>query len=84
MPDAERDDREPLELRVAEDLDARVRAPRVERAADEVVLAPPDLLGADRLLEREHEPGADRLDDRGRAALLADLRLRVVRVAASG
>ena len=35
-------------------------------------LAPADLLGADRLLEREHEPGADRLDDRRRARLLAD------------
>ena len=33
------------------------------------------------LLEREHEPGADRLDDRRRAALLADLRVRVVGVA---
>ena len=28
---------------------------------------------ADRVLELEHEPGADRLDDRGRAALLAVL-----------
>ena len=35
---------------------------------------------ADRLLEREHEPGADRLDDRRRAALLADRRLGVVGV----
>ena len=48
------------------------------------VLAPADLVGADRLLEREHEPGADRLDDRRRAGLLADRRVRVVRVAASG
>ena len=32
------------------------------------------------LLEREHEPGANRLDDRRRAALLADLRVRVVGV----
>ena len=42
-------------------------APRRERPAGEVALAPADLLGADRLLEREHEPGADRLDDRRRA-----------------
>ena len=35
---------------------------------------------ADRFLEREHEPGADRLDDRRRARLLADRWVRVVAV----
>ena len=30
-----------------------------------LVFPAPDLLGADRLLEREHEPGADRLHDPG-------------------
>ena len=74
VADAERHDREPLERRVAEDAEVRVLAPRGERAAGEGALAPPDLLRADRLLEREHEPGADRLDDRRRARLLAHRR----------
>ena len=55
-----------------------LRLQRLERAAGEVVLAAADLLRADGLLEREHEPGADRLDDRRRAALLADRGLGVV------
>ena len=63
---------------IAEDLDLRVRAPRPERTMDEVVLAPLDLVGADRFLEREHEPCTDRLDDRRRASLLANRRLGVV------
>ena len=50
--------------------------PRCDRALDEVVLALADRVGADGLLELEHEPGADRLDDRRRAALLAVLGVR--------
>ena len=46
------------------------------------MLAAADLIAPDRLLEREHESGADRLDDRRRAALLADLRVGMVRVPA--
>ena len=42
------------------------------------LLAPADLLDADRLFQGEHEPGADRLHDRGRPALLADLGIGVV------
>ena len=81
VAEAERHDREPLALGVAEDLDVRVAPPGRERAACERVLPPADLLGADRLLEREHEPGADRLDDRRRTGLLADRRVRVVGLA---
>ena len=51
-----------------------------DRALDEVDLALADRVGADRLLELEHEPGADRLDDRGRAALLAEHRIGDVAV----
>ena len=84
VADAERDDREPLGVGVAEDPQVRVAAPRRERAADEGPLPPADLLGADRLLEREHEPGADRLDDRRRAGLLAVGRVGAVACARSG
>ena len=49
--------------------------PRRDRPLDEVLLAPADRVDADRLLELEHEPRPDRLDDRGRAALLAVLRV---------
>ena len=48
-------------------------APALDRPADEVLLALADRLDADGLLELEDEPGADRLDDRRRAALLAVL-----------
>ncbi len=81
VPDAERDDREPLDVRVAEDLDVRVAAPGLERATDEALLSPADLVGPYRFLEREDEPGADRLDDGRRAGLLANLRVGVVRMA---
>ena len=55
-----------------------------QRAAREVVLAAADLLAADRVLERERQPGADRLDDRRGPALLADLRIGVVGRARAG
>ena len=41
------------------------------RAPQEVLLVRADDLDADRLLELEHQPGADRFDDRRGAALLA-------------
>src|SRR5689334_22790340 len=72
---AERHDREALELGVPEDLDVRVGAPRAQRAAGEIVLAAADLVAADGVLQRERDTGADRLDDSRRASLLADLGL---------
>src|SRR5262249_47665685 len=59
----ERQDREPLELRIPEDLDPWVRTQRRKRALCEVRLAAPDLVDADGLLQCEHEPCPDRLDD---------------------
>ena len=72
-PDDERHDRQPVERGVAEDLEVRMARPALDRPPDERLLALADRLGADRLLEPEHEPGPDRLDDRRRAALLAVL-----------
>ena len=51
---------------------------RARRA--KLVLAVADLVAADLLLQREHEPGTDRLDDAGRATLLADGGVGVVDV----
>ena len=48
VPQAERDDRQPLGVGIAEDLDLRVRGPRAQRAAREVVLAAADLVGCRR------------------------------------
>ncbi len=42
-----------------------------DRAAHEALLAVADHVGADGLLELEDQAGADRLDDRRRAALFA-------------
>ena len=79
VADAERHDREPLALGVAEDAEVRVGSPTTRaRGARSAPSRRRISLGADRLLEREHEPGADRLDDRGRARLLADDRVGVV------
>ena len=73
IADDERHDRQPVELRVAEDLDRRVSRPALDRPADERGLALADGLDADRLLQREDEARPDRFDDGGRAALLAVL-----------
>ena len=70
-PDHERHDRESLGVGVAEHLDGGMLAPGGHRATQEVLLVRADRRDADRVLEREDEPGADRLHDRGRAALLA-------------
>src|SRR6185503_4047522 len=67
----EGDDREAPGFLVSEDADVRVFAPDVDGALDERLLARADRLGADRFLELEDEAGADRLDDRRRAALFA-------------
>src|SRR5436190_7856326 len=71
----ERHDREPWECPVAEDPDRRLGGPGGHRALNEVLLVATDRLDTDRLLQVEHEPGPDRLDDRGRAALFAVLRV---------
>src|SRR5215468_10175161 len=56
------------------------RLPRIVRLGwvDQLALA--DRVGADRFLELEHQAGADRLDDRRRAALLAMHRIGEVAV----
>ena len=73
VADDERDDRQPLRVGAAEDLDRGVGRPARHRPPDEVVLALADGLDADGVLELEHEARPDRLDDRRRAALLAVL-----------
>ena len=70
-----------LGARVAEHPQVRVLLPRVDRALDELLSVLGDRLGAHGPLELEHEPGADRLDDRGRAALFAVLGIVEVAVA---
>src|SRR6266545_2135580 len=69
--DHEGHDRQPLGVEVAQDLDVRVGTPRVDRPAQQVLLPGADQVGADRLLELEHQARPDRVDDRRRAALLA-------------
>jgi hypothetical protein len=81
VTDAEREDRQPFGIKAADDLDPRVPGPRVQRAPDEAVLERADPVGADGVLQLEHEAGADRLDDRGRAALFAVNRIAVIPVA---
>jgi hypothetical protein len=64
-----------------EDLDVRVLAPRRQRTRRQLLLPAADLPTPDLLLEREHEPSADRLDDCRGSALLTRDRVRVVGVA---
>src|SRR4029450_8124580 len=73
--DDEGDDREPLCVEVAEDLEARVRTPAIDGAPPEVLPVCPGHVDADRVLELEHETRADRLDDGGRSGLLSVLRV---------
>src|SRR5437867_3784297 len=67
----EADDREPPGFLIAEDVQVRVLVPRLDRAMDELALFGADAIDAHRLFQLKHQPGADRLEDRGRAALLA-------------
>src|SRR3569623_3568866 len=76
----EADDRQPPRRLVAEDRDRFVLRPGSDRALDEVDLALADRIGADVLLELEHESRADRLDDRRRAAFFAHDRIDDVAV----
>ena len=80
--DAERDDRQPRRVEVAEDLQVRVARPPLQRPPAPVALQPGDALAADRLLEPDDEAGADRFDDRRSAALLAGDRVVEVERAA--
>ena len=66
---------------MAEDLDVWVGLPAVEGLTPQFFFALLDHVGADRVLERENQSGADRLDDGRGAALLAGD--RVVEVAVS-
>ena len=74
VPDQEGDDRQPRRREAAEQPEIRVLPPALERALDEAPLERLDGAAADRLLEMEDQPGADRLEDRRRAPLLAVLR----------
>ncbi len=69
--DDERHDRQPRRLQVPQHVQVGVRRPGGDGAFDVGALELLDVRRADRLLQAEHEPGADRLDDRRRAALLA-------------
>ena len=66
----ERHDRQALRIEVAQHLDGRVRVPCGDGAAEHVLLVRPDHVDADRILELEHQPGPDGLDDGRGAALL--------------
>src|SRR5437868_12918119 len=78
VPHDKRDDGEPVEVRVAEDLQAGIAAPALHRAPDQRLLAAADLGRADGLLQLEDETRPDRLHDPRRAALLAMLDLSQV------
>ena len=67
----ERHDRKPLGVEVAENLDVGVGLPRPDRTTQESLFLSADHIDADGLLELEHQAGADRVDDRRRATLLA-------------
>ena len=69
----ERHDRQPRQVVAPEDLDIGVLLPPMHRTVGERLLARADRLGADGLLELEHEARPDRLHDRGRAAFLTVL-----------
>src|SRR3954468_2891712 len=71
----ERQDRQSLCVRIAEDLDAWFAGPRIDRPAQQRVLRLSDQRHADGLLELEDEPGADRADDVRRPTLLAQHRV---------
>ncbi len=76
----EADDREPARVEVAEDLDAGLVLPRGHRPLQQGLLVLLDGGRPDGGLQLEDQAGADGLHDRGRAALLAVLRVVVVAV----
>src|ERR1039458_2959977 len=69
VADAQRDDGQPLGICAAEHLDVRIARPAGQSALPQALLKDLDRLGADRLLEREHQACPDRLDN-GRCAAL--------------
>ena len=73
--DAERHDRQSRRVEVAQDLDGRVAAPPFAGTPPPEVFSLGDEIGSDGLLERDHDTGPNRLDDRRRAALLAGDRI---------
>jgi hypothetical protein len=81
VADPEGDDRQPGRVQVAEQLQVGVAAPAVQRPAQEPLLPLPDQVGPDGLLEGLDQPGPDRLDDPGGAALLPGHRVVEVAVA---
>jgi hypothetical protein len=83
VADHERDDREPVGLVAAEHLMFGFCSQRGDRPRTKPTPRASITSGADGLLELEHQPGADRLDDRRRPALLAVLDLGVVVVLGS-
>src|SRR5690606_24861339 len=58
-----------IRVDIAKDLDVGIRLPGLDRGAQEVLLVRANHVGAHRLLEREDQARADRLDDGWRAAL---------------
>ena len=82
VPDDEGDDRQPLGVVVAQDVDAGYASQRSMARPMNALLALADGRLAHLLLELEHEAGADRLDDVGRAGLLAMLEVGEVDVLA--
>jgi hypothetical protein len=68
--DPERHDRQAVSVQVAEQFDVGIGLPGGDGAAHEPGLAVTDGRDADGMLELEDQPGANRLDDRGSAALL--------------
>ena len=79
VADHEGDDREPIGVRVAENLDVRIGRPRFDGSADERLLPLPDGIDSNAFLEGEDEPRPDGPDDARCTALLA--MLDVVQVA---
>jgi hypothetical protein len=83
VADHERHDAQPPRVVVAEDLDLGPPRTSARPPLDERVLEGADRVGADGLLELEHEPGADRLDDGRGARPLRGARGRRVHVLAA-
>lgn len=81
VPDAQRHDRQPPRVAVAEDVDGGVAGPALQRAAPQPFLPGLDDVGADGLLQAEHQARSDRLDDGRGAAFLPGHRVVQVPVA---
>src|SRR5450631_4937019 len=78
----ERDDGQPLRLKVAQDLDGGLLQPRADGTLKVVLLVRSNDVHAHRLFQPEDQPGADRLHDGRSATLLAQCRVVEVTVLA--